>query len=250
MTNPRRVQCGAPDCKRQFTNDRMREYQRRYKEKHGFYQSRLYGKGRKKQYAITCAQCGREAVVTKTTSRYCSHRCFYDARYGVERPRDVYAGLTRDEYGARERAKTRRRRAERKLAAAASGVCGAGLWCAGRCAECGDRFVRRSSSNPTAYCSSRCRQLAAAALRRALERGVEGRKVSRLAIYERDDWTCHICGDQVDRDAQVPDLAAPVLDHVIPIARGGSHTEDNLKTAHFYCNSVKRDLADGWSAVA
>jgi len=74
--------------------------------------------------------------------------------------------------------------------------------------------------------------------------------VSRLAIYERDDWTCHICGDQVDRNAQVPDLAAPVLDHVIPIVRGGPHTEDNLKTAHFYCNSVKRDLTDGWPAAA
>jgi hypothetical protein len=36
----------------------------------------------------------------------------------------------------------------------------------------------------------------------------------------------------------------------VPVARGGPHTEGNLKTAHFYCNSVKRDLVDGWSATA
>jgi 5-methylcytosine-specific restriction endonuclease McrA len=228
----------------------MREYQRRYREKHGHFQSRLYDNGRKKQYKITCAECGQEATVTKTTARYCSHQCFYDAKYGAERPRDEYAGLTKEEHGARERARTRRRRAERKLAVAAAGAQGAGMWCAGRCAECGDRFARRCSTKPTAFCSSRCRQLAAAAHRRALERGVDGRNVSRLAIYERDNWICHICGDPVDRDAKVPELEAPVLDHVIPIARGGPHTEDNLKTAHFYCNSVKRDLVDGWSAAA
>jgi 5-methylcytosine-specific restriction endonuclease McrA len=80
--------------------------------------------------------------------------------------------------------------------------------------------------------------------------GAEVDAVSRWRIHERDGWTCHICGDPVDRDAVVPDLAAPVLDHVVPLARGGSHSEANLKTAHFYCNSVKRDLVDGWSAVA
>ncbi|WP_442803648.1 hypothetical protein OG411_29995 [Streptomyces pseudogriseolus] len=58
----------------------MREYQRRYKEQHGYYQTRLYDKGRKKQYAITCAHCGREAPVTKASAQYCSHACWYEAK--------------------------------------------------------------------------------------------------------------------------------------------------------------------------
>jgi 5-methylcytosine-specific restriction endonuclease McrA len=67
-------------------------------------------------------------------------------------------------------------------------------------------------------------------------------------IHERDDWKCHICGDLVNRAAKVPELDAPTLDHVVALAQGGSHSESNLKTAHFYCNSVKRDLP--LSAVA
>lgn len=250
LVNPRRVQCGAPECKRQYRNERQREFQRQHKAEHGTFYSRQYDQPRVKAYPITCVRCGREATVTKTTSRYCSHQCFYDDKYGVERPRDEYAGLTKAEHGARERAKTRRRRAERKLATAISGVRGAGLWCAGRCARCGDQFIRHSTADPTAFCSRRCRQRTDASRRRALKAGSDGSMVSRWKIFERDCWTCHICGDPVDRGAAVPDLAAPVLDHVIPIARGGPHTEDNLKTAHFYCNSVKRDLLDGWSAVA
>lgn len=63
----------------------------------------------------------------------------------------------------------------------------------------------------------------------------------RHAIYVRDNWTCQICGDPVNRAAQVPELDAPVIDHVVALAAGGSHGPDNWATAHFYCNSVKRD---------
>ncbi|WP_353963754.1 HNH endonuclease signature motif containing protein [Streptomyces sp. NBC_00237] len=100
------------------------------------------------------------------------------------------------------------------------------------------------------YCSHRCSSRAQEDRRRARIAGAAVGSVSRWRVYERDAWTCHICGDPVDRDAVVPDLAAPVLDHVMPLARGGPHSEGNLKTAHFYCNSVKRDLVEGWSAVA
>jgi 5-methylcytosine-specific restriction endonuclease McrA len=219
----------------------MREYQRRYKEENGFYQTRLYDRGRKKQYAITCQQCGCEAVVTKETARYCSHTCFYDARYGEQRPRE----------NTREAARLKRwSKATERLAEAAVGVRGKGTWTTGRCSHCGATFVRHSFSSPATHCSASCRRRDRAVLRRALQHDLDAGRVNRIAIYQRDDWTCHICGDPVDRDAVVPDLAAPVLDHVVPLARGGTHSEGNLKTAHFYCNSVKRDLVDGWSAAA
>ncbi|MGY1439522.1 HNH endonuclease [Streptomyces reniochalinae] len=96
----------------------------------------------------------------------------------------------------------------------------------------------------------RCTRRDAASRRRALEAGATVGVVSRWRVHERDGWTCHICGDPVDRIAKAPALNAPVLDHVIPLARGGEHSEANIKTAHFYCNSVKRDLEHGWSAAA
>ena len=72
--------------------------------------------------------------------------------------------------------------------------------------------------------------------------GAKISSASRFLIHERDGWICHICGDPVNRDAVTPALDAPTLDHVIALAAGGAHHEDNLKTAHFWCNSVKRDL--------
>ena len=81
-------------------------------------------------------------------------------------------------------------------------------------------------------------------MRRALEAGVKVTPGRRHAIYERDGWTCRICGDPVNRDAKVPELDAPTIDHVVPLARGGAHAPENWQTAHFYCNSDKRDQLD------
>lgn len=69
-------------------------------------------------------------------------------------------------------------------------------------------------------------------------------KRRRLAIYERDNWTCWLCGEAVDRDVdpRVHDRA-PSLDHVIPRSRNGSHDDDNLRTAHRLCNTL-RGVAD------
>lgn len=241
LTHPRRVQCGAPDCKRQYVNERQRGFQARHRAEHGRSYSRRYDKPRTKAYQIVCAHCGRDATVTKTTAKYCSHACFYDARYGEQRSREY----TREAIRLKRRSK-----ALGRLEKAAAGTRGHGVWTAGVCRSCGTTFVRHSFSTPVVYCSGACRRREKVTLRRALQHDLDAGMVSRIAIYQRDDWTCHICGDPVDRDAVVPDLAAPVLDHVVPLARGGAHDEVNLRTAHFYCNSVKRDLVAGWSALA
>lgn len=99
------------------------------------------------------------------------------------------------------------------------------------CRVCGTSF--ESAIAVAAYCPATCRPRWGG--------GWIG-KAARLALYVRDDWTCHICGDPVNRDARVPELDAPTLDHVLARASGGDHSPGNLKTAHFYCNSLKRDL--------
>jgi 5-methylcytosine-specific restriction endonuclease McrA len=48
----------------------------------------------------------------------------------------------------------------------------------------------------------------------------------------RKATACHWCGTKLD---------AITIDHVIPIARGGSHTPDNLVAACLRCNSSKRE---------
>lgn len=65
-------------------------------------------------------------------------------------------------------------------------------------------------------------------------------KSRRLALYERDDWTCQICMKPVDREAMGTNEAlAPCLDHIIPRSRGGDHSDANLRTAHRTCNGYR-----------
>lgn len=39
-------------------------------------------------------------------------------------------------------------------------------------------------------------------------------------------------------------VAAATLDHIHPLALGGSHTYDNVKAAHYGCNSQRGDRAE------
>lgn len=56
--------------------------------------------------------------------------------------------------------------------------------------------------------------------------------IDRLAIIERDNGTCYLCG--------VKPLGRMLcLDHVVPLSRGGTHTADNLRVACGRCNTRK-----------
>jgi len=61
----------------------------------------------------------------------------------------------------------------------------------------------------------------------------------RLKIFERDNWTCGLCGKKVLRNVSVPNHLAATVDHIIPEFLGGSSEEANLQCAHFRCNAIK-----------
>lgn len=79
------------------------------------------------------------------------------------------------------------------------------------------------------------------ARRRALLAATDVETFDPTEIFERDQWTCHLCGELADQDAKVPAYKAPTLDHVIPLAHGGPHTRDNVRCAHFICNSRRQN---------
>lgn len=66
-----------------------------------------------------------------------------------------------------------------------------------------------------------------------VERGKVSNKM-RFSIYERDGYRCCKCGI-ADRYAQLE------IDHIIPIAKGGKSTYDNLQTLCHRCNVEKGD---------
>ena len=62
-------------------------------------------------------------------------------------------------------------------------------------------------------------------------------KKLREFIKKRDNYTCCSCGNSTDNE---PNLLLEI-DHIIPIAKGGKTTEDNLQTLCWKCNRAKSD---------
>ncbi len=60
----------------------------------------------------------------------------------------------------------------------------------------------------------------------------------RQAI-RRSGAACHICGTPIDYTLPHLDPAAFVVDHVIPLQRGGADRLDNCAAAHRSCNASK-----------
>ncbi len=58
-------------------------------------------------------------------------------------------------------------------------------------------------------------------------------KSKRLSIYLRDNWRCVYC------DKHLSELESLTLDHIKPIALGGSNSHLNLVTCCSTCNSSK-----------
>jgi 5-methylcytosine-specific restriction endonuclease McrA len=77
--------------------------------------------------------------------------------------------------------------------------------------------------------------------RRAAKCKAEFEYFTSLEIYVRDRWRCGICSKFVDCDLRYPDPLSSSLDHIIPLACGGSHTRNNVQLAHLRCNCLKQD---------
>lgn len=141
----------------------------------------------------------------------------------------------------RERAEASQRRRDQaaaRLARAAVGTAGASAWVTGECAQCFAYFVRRGA--PSRFCSGACRRKARGSFKIALR--------DRLAIYERDAWTCQLCAEPVEPDLMATDPLndwAPSLDHIEPQSWAliPDHSPSNLRLAHRWCNSVRGDLS-------
>ena len=58
------------------------------------------------------------------------------------------------------------------------------------------------------------------------------RKISRRALFARDEWSCVYCGTSGGR---------LTLDHVVPRSRGGDSVWENVVTACAPCNHKKGD---------
>ena len=56
----------------------------------------------------------------------------------------------------------------------------------------------------------------------------------------RTGAACGICGDAIDYTLRWPDKRCFVVDHIVPLHRGGADVRANKQAAHNECNSRKR----------
>lgn len=64
-------------------------------------------------------------------------------------------------------------------------------------------------------------------------------------ILRRDHPPCGICHRDIDYTLPHLDPGEFVVDHVIPLARGGRDVLENKQAAHRLCNELKGDKVDG-----
>lgn len=64
-------------------------------------------------------------------------------------------------------------------------------------------------------------------------RRTEGERIDYEKVLAEHGMVCHICWWDITSRADLH------MDHVIPLARGGTHTYDNIKPAHAGCNRWK-----------
>ena len=86
----------------------------------------------------------------------------------------------------------------------------------------------------------------ATARRRAREADAFIEDVPRLEIFERDGWQCMIpgClhpGVPASLEKAWPHPLFATIEHVVPLAKGGTHERSNVVCAHLTCNIRKGD---------
>lgn len=121
-----------------------------------------------------------------------------------------------------------------------------------RCECCGSLFFGNNSK----YCSSECAKRIFNGTHKdkrikKMRSVVVDKNITLEKLYKRDSGRCWLCGGQCDwSDHQktkegyfIVGKYYPSQDHVIPLSKGGLHSWDNVKLAHFYCNTIRGNKA-------
>lgn len=122
------------------------------------------------------------------------------------------------------------------------------------CKNCGVEFCQMVTGyNSEKYCSERCqirwlnRHRSEKRYNTLMARRHDN-NISLERLFNRDKGICYLCGgacDWSDGETKGSTFVAgnnyPSIDHVIAVAKGGTHTWDNIRLAHRICNTLKRD---------
>lgn len=122
------------------------------------------------------------------------------------------------------------------------------------CKNCGIEFCQMVTGyNSEVYCSERCQvrwfnKTHSDKRHKILTSRKYDKSISLERLFKRDKGVCYLCGKPCDWNDGVTKEGTfvagnnyPSIDHIVPVAKGGTHTWDNIKLAHRICNTLKRD---------
>lgn len=190
-------------------------------------------------HEIECEGCGRRATVHQRGQRFCSLVC--SSRVNGPRARARSAELAREARVAKFAIEVYT--GPKNIAPPIVHTKGSGRLTCGACRVCDAWFI---DSDANITCSDECRDIHRRQRkriqqdrRRARKRDAYVADVYRREVFELDDYVCHLCDEPTDPGQVVPHPRAPTIDHVIPLANGGTHEPANCRTACFICNARK-----------
>lgn len=252
------------------------ERQRRHRER---VKLGLFIPGSRKQNACRarrqCQWCQKE-LNAKDQHKYCSKRCFADARKAGRQEWNRTNQLESVWHrGGRWACAPSRKpieemrtnmmrflgRVQKAYHMAMRGLRPCKV-CHVRCGErfCSDACSELHSRESVARAREAARLYRKAAGRhfkqRAKRHGVAYERFPKSLIYERDNYTCQLCNEPVLKTAQYRKsdgkihLKSPTIDHIIPMSKGGDHVPHNCQTACFGCNSKKGNRMIGQLRLA
>jgi len=186
-----------------------------------------------------CRFCGMVSTITwqsvrkhKAVCRYCKtdERERANKQKKLKRQTEIIERQERKRIEKEERESKRRLETENKIHP---------------CPVCGTMTDRR------VYCSDKCANKADnkrrdVRRRKRIQTSMVDADITVESLFRRDGGVCYLCGktcrldDYIVRDGTfIAGDWYPSIDHVIPLAHGGSHSWNNVRLAHRLCNSIK-----------
>lgn len=247
-----------PDYHREYKRAHPEAYEK-FKERHPDYdRDRSREIRESKEYAKRCVVCGKEFTTWRPHKKTCSEECKLKnkkerakislrGKYYKRSPEQEHAYWIKRRYGSEEawqehltekQRQTEQTRLQREAEKEARLI-------HGECAVCGSPFTTFNPMQRT--CGGKCsKKLQYARKQNRIPKDqVMDKDITLEALYRRDSGVCYLCGGQCDwsdRDGTITGGSYPSIDHIIPISRGGFHSWDNVRLAHFECNAKKSDM--------
>lgn len=191
--------------------------------------------------AKKCKTCGK--VITGSQSDYCSVECKEKAL-----ERDIkcvicgksFRGRSGTKYCSDECRKEKARQDAQKYAKAKHKLANKQV----KCKHCGREFEPEYGTKRRQFCSDFClakyNKRIGKVIRRARTKGSSYEIFDPVEIFERDKWRCQLCGRKTPKSLRgTTNDRAPELDHIVPLALGGSHTRANVQCLCRRCNQEK-----------